>query len=516
MEFLQSYGEDEPLVESERPKILTMQINSAPTVESTNVERVVDFTKRQITTNPTYDVMWNNPLQTVQTPWGTGNLVPGERNTLTGFVEDAYLNDYAFDSQHHAFQSTGKGLDPNSNAVQITSFENKKKRKKENKVEPKTEVNPNPSTENEEEKANEVKDNIVVEEEEESTPKSKKVKVEYEPTFTQHIHVERDYQGRTWIDPASGIKPGKDHDCFIPKKMLHNWAGHSKGVSVIRLAPDYGHLLLSGSHDNTVKIWEASGKRRLIQTWNAHEKGVKDVNFSHDRLKIISCGYDKHTRVFDTESGKCLGSYSKKQTPFCSVFYPEDNNIFFVGQSDKKIIQWDMRTGKTVQEYGGHMGPVNTVTFIEENRRFVTTSDDKSIRVWEYGMGSEVKQIAEPHMHAIAHVSKSYDGNWLLCQSGDNQIIVYSIKNQFKMQSKKVFKGHNTAGYGIGVTMSPDGKWVASGTSDGSLVFWDWKSTHIFKKLPAHSQVSVGCVWHPIEPSKVYSCSWDGTIKLWD
>jgi len=96
--------------------------------------------------------MWNNPLQTVQTPWGMGNLVPGERNTLTGFVEDAYMNDYAFDSQHHAFQSTGKkererkrerknflvsfsilsflflialgkGVDPNSNNIQITSFE---------------------------------------------------------------------------------------------------------------------------------------------------------------------------------------------------------------------------------------------------------------------------------------------------------------------------------------------------------------------------------------------------------
>lgn len=51
--------------------------------------------------------MWNHPLQTVQAPWGMGNLVPGERNTLTGFVEDTYMNDYAFDSQHHAFQATG-------------------------------------------------------------------------------------------------------------------------------------------------------------------------------------------------------------------------------------------------------------------------------------------------------------------------------------------------------------------------------------------------------------------------
>jgi len=393
----------------------------------------------------------------------------------------------------------------------------KKKRKKEKIDLPKesSEVENKSVIVKEEKPKIENPDNISEQEEDEK--KLKKVKIEYNPTCIHHIPLERDYQGRTWVDPASDIKPGKEHECYIPKKMVHNWAGHSKGVSVFRLTPEYGHLLISGSHDCTVKIWEVYGKRRCIQTWNAHEKGVKDVNFSHDRMKIVSCGFDKYTRVFDTESGKCLGSYTKKQTPYCCVFYPRDSNIFLVGQSDKKIIQWDMRTPeKSVQEYDRHLGAVNTVTFIDQDTQFVSTSDDKSIRVWQYGIGAELKYLAEPHMHAIAHVTKSYDDNWLLCQSGDNQIIVYSIKDKFRVNKKKTFKGHNTAGYGIGITMSPDGKWVASGTTDGSLVFWDWKSTNIFKKLMAHSQVSVGCIWHPIEPSKVFSCSWDGTIKLWD
>jgi hypothetical protein len=84
---------------------------------------VVDFTKKEIVTNPTYDVMWSNPLQTVNAPWTASNLVPGQKNTLTGFVQDAYLNDYAFDSQHHLFQTKGVAFDPNSNAVQIVKFE---------------------------------------------------------------------------------------------------------------------------------------------------------------------------------------------------------------------------------------------------------------------------------------------------------------------------------------------------------------------------------------------------------
>merc|ERR1712123_375221 len=46
------------------------------------------------------------------------------------------------------------------------------------------------------------------------------------------------------------------HKCFIPKRQIHSWSGHTKGVSVIRWFPTSAHLILSGSMDNKVKLWE--------------------------------------------------------------------------------------------------------------------------------------------------------------------------------------------------------------------------------------------------------------------
>lgn len=34
--------------------------------------------------------------------------------------------------------------------------------------------------------------------------------------------------------------------------------------------------------------------------------------------------------------------------------------------------------------------------------------------------------------------------------------------------------------------------------------------------MKCHDQVLIGCEWHPLETSKVATCSWDGLIKYWD
>ena len=63
----------------------------------------------------------------------------------------------------------------------------------------------------------------------------------------------RDYQGRTFVDPPTTLKPFQ-HECFMPKRLLHTYNAHTKGVSAIRLFPKYGHILLSAGMDNSVKV----------------------------------------------------------------------------------------------------------------------------------------------------------------------------------------------------------------------------------------------------------------------
>ena len=68
-----------------------------------------------------------------------------------------------------------------------------------------------------------------------------------------------DYQGRSFmhvpqdvgVNLRSAEPPTK---CFLPKKLIHTWTGHNKGIHAIRWLPVSAHLLLSCSMDSKIKV----------------------------------------------------------------------------------------------------------------------------------------------------------------------------------------------------------------------------------------------------------------------
>jgi pre-mRNA-processing factor 17 len=328
-----------------------------------------------------------------------------------------------------------------------------------------------------------------------------------------------DYQGRTYMHPPAAVRSmSGEHECFIPRGMVHTYSGHTKGVSAIRWLPRTGHLLLSAGMDAKVKLWDVSGNRKCLRTFLGHNAAVRDVAFNNDGSRFLSCSYDRYIKLWDTETGQCLGAYTTKKLPYCVKFHPDEDkqNIFIAGQADKQAVQWDITTGEPVQFYNQHLGAVNSITFCDGGRRFATTSDDKKVLVWEYGIPVPIKHISEPHMHSIPYMALHPNEKWLLGQSMDNQIVVYGVHNRFRQHNKKLFKGHLNAGYACQVDVTPDGQFVLSGDSDGRVFFWDWKSTKVFRKLKCHDGVCIGASFHPLFPSTMATCGWDGTIKLWE
>lgn len=128
--------------------------------------------------------------------------------------------------------------------------------------------------------------------------------------------------------------------CFLPKSHIHTWTGHTKGIAAIRLLPKTAHLLLSGSMDCRVKLWEVYKERRCIRTYFGHRQAVKDVGFNNDGTQFLSAAYDRYIKLWDTETGDVVQRFTSKKIPFCVKFHPDQSkqHLFVAGTSDKKII----------------------------------------------------------------------------------------------------------------------------------------------------------------------------------
>jgi pre-mRNA-processing factor 17 len=332
-----------------------------------------------------------------------------------------------------------------------------------------------------------------------------------------------DYQGRSWVLPPPGLRAGEAHECALPRRRVHTWEGHSKGVQQIEWFPRHAHLLLSGSLDATVRVWGAyesslgGNGRGCKRVYRGHSAPVRAICIQDAGAEFCSSGYDKRLVLWDVETGQSSLSLDLGSVANDVKFFPRDPNLLLAACADRAVYQWDRREGKVVQRYEHHLSAVNTITFYDDARSFVTTSDDKVMLAWTWQLPVPVKYIQDPSQQSMPVVRHHPTEATVACQSMDNQILTFDVADSVRMNRGKRFKGHNSAGFACDIDFAPSGKIVCSGDSSGKLFFWDWKSGRKTRELQAHDKhPCLGVRWHPIEPSWVATCAWDGLIKLWE
>lgn len=392
--------------------------------------------------------------------------------------------------------------------------------------------------------------------------------------FHPKASMQTDALGRSWAcaPPRAARRGGAPPEkCQAPRRLAKAIPGaHSgKGVAAVRYFPRTGHLLLSAGLDGKAKIWDTGssdaadrfatggkgGDDFAYRCWRTYSpgttsstaasgsskassaqtaKGLRDANFdSVDGATFATASYDKHVKVWDTETGRVSAVLGNGKGMFyCVSYHPggggvgDDSSssssmgkhVILAGCSDRKIYQFDTRSGDVVQEYDYHLGAVNTVTFFDNGKRFASTSDDKTIRVWEFGIPVQTRVLADPEMHAVPAAAAHPLEPYIAMQSMDNRVLTYSTRDKFRANNKKTFSGHTVAGYACRPCFSPDGRFVASGDGQGKCFVWDWGSTRVARSFQAHEpgSVCIDVAWHPLEESRVATAGWDGSVRFWE
>ncbi|KPA16766.1 hypothetical protein MHK_003015, partial [Candidatus Magnetomorum sp. HK-1] len=101
-----------------------------------------------------------------------------------------------------------------------------------------------------------------------------------------------------------------------------------------------------------------------------------------------------------------------------------------------------------------------------------------------------------------------------ILEDSSNYYINHYCLTEKEVQAAEIFlTGHS--GSVNSVCFSPDGKWIASASSDDTIKLWDAHNGWLHKILKGHSG-SVNSVNFSPDGNKIVSGSYDNTIKLWD
>lgn len=355
-----------------------------------------------------------------------------------------------------------------------------------------------------------------------------------EPDVPNETHVEsstfygeskKDYQNRGFLHPPAEVgvdftKNLLSFKCYLPKKTIHVYSGHLNGTGALRFFPNSGHLFLSGGNDCMLRIWDFYHDRSCLRDYKGHSKPIKAVDFANDGRTFLSAAFDQKAKIWDTETGKVTSRYNFHSTPNDLKFHPTEPNSFIVGLSNSKINHYDVRVQAKqglVQVYDHHLSSISSLRFFPDGSKFISSSEDKTVRIWENQINIPIKQISDTAQHSMPYIDVHPQHHYFCTQSMDNTIYTYGMQPKYKRHPNKSFKGHQSAGYGIGFTFSPDGHYICSGDAKSNVMIWDWTTTKLLKTIRISGGKPITQVaWNPQETSKVICTGGVGKIFLLD
>ncbi|KAL5335851.1 WD40-repeat-containing domain protein [Aspergillus crustosus] len=256
-----------------------------------------------------------------------------------------------------------------------------------------------------------------------------------------------------------------------PKRSLE---GHSHIVSDCVISSD-GAYALSASWDKSLRLWELSSGQ-TTRKFVGHTNDVLSVSFSADNRQIVSGSRDRTIKLWNT-LGDCKYTITDKghtEWVSCVRFSPNPQNPVIVSAGwDKLVKVWELASCRLQTDHIGHSGYINTVTISPDGSLCASGGKDGVTMLWDLNESKHLYSLhAGDEIHALVFSPNRY---WL-CAATASSITIFDLEKKSKVDELKpeyIEKGKKSREPEcVSLAWSADGQTLFAGYTDNKIRAW--------------------------------------------
>jgi WD40 repeat protein len=299
----------------------------------------------------------------------------------------------------------------------------------------------------------------------------------------------------TFTPSGAGLVSGADDGVAIVWDLAtaqprHRLPGHYAAATSLACSPD-GKLLATGDgqpnygqddHEAQIRLWNLTDGT-MVSQFTGHLHGFFGLAFSPDGKRLASVGMDARFRLWDPATGKRLYQVRGSNGTRTLAFSPDGKMLVF-GNTGGELGLWQASTGQKLRDLGPQ-GQVRRhvvyASFLRDGKTVISEEQGGNreappqLRFWDAESGREIRSIPIPgsfrYYGSPSGHTVSADGSLAATVSNDRREPAIQLRELSSGKMLALLRGH--AMHIPVLAFSPDGKLLASGSHDSTVLIWD-------------------------------------------